>query len=94
MPNVGRNDRTPRFTVRRFAEIPSGRKDQIKPMNTLPERAREHAPKNRRQPPGFASPRRCQMWQQRLEANYLEHLIAEAEAEADDGEDQAAMSSS
>ncbi len=50
---------------------------------TLAERAREHAPKNRRQPPGFTSAHDDAMHQQKLQKEYFDHLVAEAEADSD-----------
>lgn len=69
-------------------------------IKTLAERAREHAPKHRRQPPGFASAHADVMHQQRLVGEFLAHEITECDARIKvydaqiAAEAQAAMSSS
>lgn len=57
---------------------------------TLAERAREHAPKNRRVKAGFQTPLADTLWQYQLEDEYLEHLLAETQQRMDDLGDQAA----
>ncbi len=57
---------------------------------TLGERAREHAPRNRRVKPGFQPPLANTLWQYQLEDEYLEQLLAENTQRMADLDEQAA----
>ena len=52
----------------------------MKSETTLAERAREHAPYRGKQPFGFASAHTDAMHQQRLQAEFMAHEIAENDA--------------
>ena len=59
-------------------------------VDTLAQRAYEHAPRNRRVKAGFQTPLANTMHEYELEIEYLDHLLAEDKQRMADAEDQAA----